>query len=144
MKIKQISVFLENKTGALDKPCQILAENGISISALTLADTKEFGILRLVVKDWEKAMTVLSNAGFMAKTTDVAAVEVAHKAGSLASVMKLISKHGIGIEYMYAFPSGVDGQAVIICRFGDLEQALSQLQAEDGIIFVSKEKLFTE
>lgn len=144
MKIKQISVFLENKTGALDKPCQILAENGISISALTLADTKEFGILRLVVKDWEKAMTVLSNAGFMAKTTDVAAVEVAHKAGSLASVMKLISKHGIGIEYMYAFPSGVDGQAVIICRFGDLEQALSKLQAEDGIVFVSKEKLFTE
>ena len=54
MKIKQISVFLENKTGALDKPCQILAENGISISALTLADTKEFGILRLVVKDWER------------------------------------------------------------------------------------------
>ena len=144
MKIKQISVFLENKTGALDKPCQILAENGISISALTLADTKEFGILRLVVKDWENAMTVLTNAGFMAKTTDVAAVEVAHKAGSLASVMKLISKHGIGIEYMYAFPSGIDGQAVIICRFSDLEQALSQLQAEDGIVFVSKEKLFAE
>ena len=144
MKIKQISVFLENKTGALDKPCQILAENGISISALTLADTKEFGILRLVVKDWENAMTVLTKAGFMAKTTDVAAVEVAHKAGSLASVMKLISKHGIGIECMYAFPSGVDGQAVIICRFGDLEQALSKLQAEDGIVFVSKEKLFAE
>ena len=144
MKIKQISVFLENKTGALDKPCQILAENGISISALTLADTKEFGILRLVVKDWENAMSVLTKAGFMAKTTDVAAVEVAHKAGSLASVMKLISKHGIGIEYMYAFPSGVDGRAVIICRFGDLEQALSKLQAEDGIVFVSKEKLFAE
>ena len=89
-------------------------------------------------------MSVLTKAGFMAKTTDVAAVEVAHKAGSLASVMKLISKHGIGIEYMYAFPSGVDGQAVIICRFGDLEQALSKLQAEDGIVFVSKEKLFAE
>lgn len=144
MKIKQISVFLENKTGSLDKPCQILAENGISISALTLADTKEFGILRLVVKDWENAMSVLTKNGFMAKTTDVAAVEVDHKAGSLASVMKLISKHGIGIEYMYAFPSGIDGKAVIICRFGDPEQALTQLQSEDGIVFVSKEKLFAE
>ena len=139
MKIKQISVFLENKTGSLDKPCQILAENGISISALTLADTKEFGILRLVVKDWENAMSVLTKNGFMAKTT-----EVDHKAGSLASVMKLISKHGIGIEYMYAFPSGIDGKAVIICRFGDPEQALTQLQSEDGIVFVSKEKLFAE
>lgn len=144
MKIKQISVFLENKTGSLDKPCQILAENGISISALTLADTKEFGILRLVVKDWEKALAVLTQAGFMAKTTDVAAVEVDHKAGSLAAVLKLISKHGIGIEYLYAFPSGIDGKAVIICRFGDLEQALGQLQTEDGLIFVTKEKLFAE
>ena len=144
MKIKQISVFLENKTGALDKPCQILAEHGISLSALTLADTKEFGILRLVVKEWEKALAVLSQAGFMAKTTDVAALEVDHKAGSLAAVMKLVSKHGIGIEYMYAFPYGIDDKAVIICRFGDVDQALSQLQSEPGITLVSKDKLFAE
>ena len=141
MKIKQISVFLENKTGALDKPCQILAENGISLSALTLADTKEFGILRLVVKEWEKALAVLSQAGFMAKTTDVAALEVDHKAGSLAAVMKLVSKHGIGIEYMYAFLGGKNANhAYMIFRVEDPSAATYAL-SEKGIKTLEQEDI---
>ncbi|MBR2435630.1 MAG: amino acid-binding protein [Lentisphaeria bacterium] len=142
MKIQQISIFLANKPGALDDPCRILAQNDISISALTLADTKEFGILRLVLKDTEKACKVLSEAGMLPKLTDVVAIEVDHKSGSLAKILETFTRNQINVEYLYAFPAGVDGKAVIIFRFDDPDTAIEKLKKEHDLVIVTKDMLF--
>lgn len=144
MKLKQISLFVENKPGALNAPCQCLAEAGISISTLTLADTKNFGILRLLIRDWERAAEILSAHGFMVKLVDVVAIEIDHKPGSLAKVLDVFGRNGINVEYLYAFPVGVDGRAVIIFRFDDPEAALVKLKAEAGLVIVDHESLFAE
>lgn len=144
MKLKQISLFVENRPGALNAPCQCLADAGISISTLTLADTKNFGVLRLLIRDWEKAAEILSGHGFMVKLVDVVAIEIDHKPGSLAKVLDVFGRNGINVEYLYAFPAGVNGRAVIIFRFDDPEAALVKLKAEPGLVIVDHESLFAE
>jgi len=121
MKLKQISVFLENRPGALEEPCRVLAEAGINLSALCLADTEKFGILRLIVQDWERAAQLLREAGFVVKVTDVLAVEVPDRPGGLYEVLQVFHKKGLSVEYMYAFPSRQGDKAVLIFRLHNLE-----------------------
>ncbi|MCA1809134.1 MAG: ACT domain-containing protein [Kiritimatiellia bacterium] len=128
MKIKQLSVFLENKPGQLSGPCRVLADAGINIITMSLADTQQFGILRLVVREWQKARDLLEQSGCVVKTTEVLALEVPDRPGGLADVVNVLDQNSINIEYMYAFTFGRGDQAVIVFRFEDVDAALEALR----------------
>jgi hypothetical protein len=129
MKINQLSVFLENKPGRLSEPCKALAGAGINILTLSLADTQQFGILRLIVRDWRKAKTVLEQAGCVAKITEVIATEVPDRPGGLAEVLDVVEAAKVNIEYMYAFTWRSTDKAVLVFRFDDPDAAVKALQA---------------
>lgn len=129
MKIKQLSVFLENKPGRLSEPCTVLAREGINIVTLSLADTREFGILHLIVRDWERARDILAAAGFVVNVTDVVAIDVEDKPGGLARVLEAIEAAGLNIAYMYAFSMRSRDRAVLVFRFDDPDLAIRELQA---------------
>jgi hypothetical protein len=129
MKIHQLSLFLENQPGQMLEPCRLLARAGIDIRTLSLADTRQFGILRAIVSDWNKAAALLQNAGYVVNVTEVVAVEVADRPGALADLMALFENSGINIEYMYAFPFGRQGRAVLIFRFDQPDAAIERLRA---------------
>src|SRR5512136_831771 len=103
MKLNQLSVFLENKPGALSAPCRLLAQAGINIQTFSLADTQQFGILRLMVHDWAQAKALLEKQGYVVKVTEVVALEVPDRPGGLADLLELVERAGINVEYMYAF-----------------------------------------
>ena len=128
MKVHQLSLFLENKPGQMIGPCRILARGGINIRTLTLADTEQFGILRLIVADWQKALRLLQAAGYVVNVTEVLAVEVADRPGGLAEVLELFEKSEVNIEYMYAFTSGREDKAILIFRFDKPDAAIDLLQ----------------
>jgi len=113
MLIKQLSVFLENRNGSMCEALEILGRNDIDIIALSLADTKDYGILRMIVSDPEKGRSVLREQGLTASLTEVIAVRVAHATGSLCKVMKMLSDDEVNVEYMYAFANGEDASAVM-------------------------------
>ena len=142
MKIQQISLFLENKPGQLTEPCRILAKEGINIRTLSLADTQEFGILRLIVSDSGKAASVLESAGYVAKVTEVVAIEVPDRPGGLTGVLELFESSDVNIEYMYAFTFGRSGRAILIFRFDNPDAAIARLQAA-GINVVGDVELAT-
>lgn len=142
MKIPQLSVFLENRPGQLRAACEVLARAGINIITLALADTEQFGILRLIVQPWEKAKTVLEQAGWVVKITEVLAIEVADHAGGLAQILTIVDRAGLNIEYMYAFTEKRTDRALLVFRFSDPDAALPVLQA-GGINTVSKLELFS-
>jgi hypothetical protein len=129
MKLQQLSIFLENRPGQVKKACDLLAGAGINIRTLALAETKQYGILRLIVPKWERAKAVLEEGGFLTKTTPVLAVQVADRPGGLAAVLAPIEMAGLNIEYMYAFTFGRDDKAVLIFRFDDADRALAVLEA---------------
>ena len=128
MKVEQISIFLENKSGRLADVSGVLADAGINIRALSLADTTDFGILRLIVNDTKKAKAVLKEKGFTVGKTEVIAVEVSDRPGGLAELLNAIQKEGINVEYMYAFLQKHEDKAIIIFRFDELEKAIATLQ----------------
>jgi hypothetical protein len=128
MKLTQLSVFLENKPGKISLPCKALAKAGINILTLSLSDTQQFGILRLIVRDWRKAKSVLEKAGCVVNLTEVIAIEVANRPGGLAELLELIEREGVNIEYMYAFTFGRNEKAVMVFRFDDPDKALEVLR----------------
>jgi len=128
MIIKQLSVFLENRPGHLSHVCDVLAKCGINIETMTLADTREFGILRLIVRDWKAAKEALEAAGCAVNVTDVLAIEVADEPGGLERVLKVAEANGLSVEYMYAFANKRAANAVIVIRFDDLARAGDVLQ----------------
>ena len=128
MTIQQLSIFLENKPGRLGQPCQALAAAGIDIVTLTLADTEQFGILRLIVRDWEKARAVLEKSGCVVNVSDVLAVEIPDRPGGLAGVLAALEPAAVNIEYMYAFTLKRGNNAVMIVRFEKPEQAAQVLR----------------
>jgi hypothetical protein len=138
MKIQQLSIFAENKPGHVAGPCRLLADRGVNIRALSLADTQKFGILRLIVSDAAKATTALEGAGHVVKTTEVVAIEVPDQPGGLATVLSALDGSPTNIEYMYAFPFGHQGKAVLIFRFDDPDSAIKTLQAK-GIAVLSSD-----
>ncbi len=142
MKIHQISVFLENKPGQLRAACEVLARARINIVTLSLADTAQFGILRLIVEDWRKASSVLEQAGCVVKTTEVLAVEVADRPGGLLQVYEIIDRAGLNVEYTYAFPQKRGDRALLVFRLDDPDAALRVLQA-GGINAVGTVELFS-
>ena len=115
MTIKQLSVFLENRAGRLDEVLQILGANDVNIVALSMADTADYGMMRMIVSNPQKGRAVLKEAGITAMLTDVVALRVPHAAGSLAKAMHQIVDGDINVEYMYAFANGADAFAVIRC-----------------------------
>ncbi len=141
MKIKQLSVFLENKPGRLTVPCRILADAGINILTLSLADTQQFGILRIVVRDWERARSLLEKAGCVVKVSEVVAVEVADRPGGLCGVLEVIEELGINVEYMYAFTFRREDKAVLVFRFENPDEAIQRLQGK-GVNLVGDVELF--
>lgn len=129
MTIKQLSVFLENRAGRLDKVLKVLAENDINIVALSMADTADYGMLRMIVNDPEKGRDVLKAADITAMLTDVVAIRVPHAIGSLAKAMHEIVGGGVNVEYMYAFANGSDASAVI--RSNDADKVI-EILTESG------------
>lgn len=143
MKAEQLSVFLENKAGRLADVTHALAGAGVSIRALSLADTSDFGILRILVEDQEKAKTVLKEKGFTFGSTSVVAVEVDDSPGGLDAVLQLVSKHGINVEYMYSLIQRETPSAIMIFRFDKIDLAISLLQ-EHNFTIVSADSLFSK
>jgi hypothetical protein len=129
VKVQQISIFVENKSGRLAEVTDILAKNAINIRALSLADTADFGILRLIVNDLEKTVTLLKDNGFTVSKNEVVAVVVPDRPGGLASILGALQGKGVNVEYMYAFVQKNEGNAVLIFRFDELEKAITTLQA---------------
>ena len=128
MIIKQISLFMENSTGRLAGATDLLAEAKINLRAISIADTTEFGILRLSADQPEKAVKLLKEAGFAARETDVIAVEIADEPGSLARIMALFRDEGVGIEYLYASLEHRAGKAVIVMKVDNTAAALALLE----------------
>jgi len=127
MKVEQISVFIENKSGRLAEIARILGEANVNIRALSLADTSDFGILRLIVNDREKAKTALKEMGFTVSKTEVVAVEVPDRPGGLYQILKKLESESINVEYMYAFVERCEENAVIIFRFDETDKAIKSL-----------------
>jgi len=140
MKVEQISIFLENKSGRLAEVTDLLAKNNINLRALSLADTADFGIFRLIVSDTEKAVALLKDKGFTTNRNEVVAVVVPDRPGGLASILALLQGKAINVEYMYAFVQKSEGNAVLIFRFDEIEQAIEVLQ-ESGVRVLSKEEV---
>ncbi len=132
MKLHQLSIFSENKPGHIVGPCRLLANEGIDLLALSLADSQRFGILRAIVSDWQRARRLLEEAGAVVKITEVLAVEVPDHPGGLADVLEAFVGTAINIEYMYAFPFVRGEKAVLIFRFDQPDAAIERLR-ERGI-----------
>lgn len=127
MQVEQISVFLENRAGRLAEITRVLGKAGVNIRAFSLADTSDFGILRLIVNDNDKAKAALKEHGFTVGKTNVVAVEVEDRPGGLNHILELLSKEDINVEYMYAFVQHTGENAVIIFRFDDIDAAVKLL-----------------
>jgi len=127
MRIPQLSLFVENRPGHMIAPCRLLAEAGINIVTLSLADTGQFGILRLIVREWKRAREVLEAAGWVVAVTEVLAVEVADRPGGLVELLGLFETAGLNIEYMYAFTARLGNRAVLVFRLSDLDAAITAL-----------------
>ncbi|MDY6989495.1 MAG: ACT domain-containing protein [Thermodesulfobacteriota bacterium] len=138
MRLEQISIFLENKAGRLAEVTRVLSETGVNIRALSLADTSDFGILRLIVNDNDKAKKALKEHGFTVGKTDVVAVEVEDRPGGLSHILDVLGKKNINVEYMYAFVQHSGKDAVIIFRFDDIDAAVKLLQESNVRVLEGK------
>ena len=128
MKLKQISLFLENRPGHLSNACRKLADAGLNVEAMALADTENYGILRFLVKDWQKSVEICEQLGLVAKVTEVLAVSVSNTPGGLADLLSILAKTSVNIEYMYGFNFPPSGRAVIVLRIDKPDEALEALK----------------
>ena len=126
MTIKQLSVFLENKTGRINEVAKILGANGINMKAFSMAETADFGILRLIVSEVDKAVEVLRDANFAVMLTDVVCLSVPNVAGALSGILETLASNDIFIEYMYAFSEGESANVVI--RPNDVNKCVAVLK----------------
>ncbi|MBR6558497.1 MAG: ACT domain-containing protein [Clostridia bacterium] len=129
MAIKQLTVFVENKQGALVTITDTLASNNVNIRALSIAETEEFGILRLIVNDEETALKTLSDVGYLIKVTEVVGVKIGDAPGKLSSALDVLDKAGINMEYLYAFMARTEKHAYVVLRVEDNAAAESALEA---------------
>ena len=139
MNVQQLSIFLENKQGRLAEVANLLANAAINIRTATLADTSDFGVVRLIVDDVDKAVVVLNEGGITAVKTDIVIVDTTDRPGGLAKVLNVIGKKNLNVEYLYSL--GTRGErAYIALRFDDSEKAVAAFQ-ESGVVVVSREDL---
>jgi len=141
MLIKQLSVFVENRPGRLSSITRLLGENDVDIRALSIADTRDFGILRLIVNNPDKALEVLKGADYSVTLTNVIAIGIEDKPGGLAKAMEVLYQNGISVEYMYAFISKTDNTAFVILRVENSENAADVLQ-KNGIKLLTSEEIY--
>ena len=141
MNVTQLSIFLENRSGRLAEVTEILGRNGINIRALSLADTSDFGILRVIVNDPEKACAILRREGFTVSETEVMAIAVEDRPGGLAGVLKILSGENVNVEYMYAFLEKFTENALIIFRIEEIERTAAILRKR-GIRILSGKDLY--
>ncbi len=141
MKVKQVSVFLENRAGRMAEVARLLGNRNINIRALSIADTAGYGILRLIVNDVKKAECVLREAGFTVDLTDVIALEIPDRPGGLADVLDTLNQAGISIEYLYAFVEKSADKAVVVFRFEDTDAMLKIIHTL-GITALTAEQVF--
>lgn len=142
MYVKQISVFIENQPGKLSAFAKLLGETGIDLVALSIADTTNFGILRAIVCDWERAVKTIEEAGYTVHVTDVLAVSVPDKPGGMARAVAMLTDAGISIEYLYSFVRSAGNNALLIFRVDKLEDAMAVL-AKNNIAIISQEQVRT-
>jgi hypothetical protein len=140
MSVKQISVFLENKKGRLAEVTLFLSREKINIRALSLADTADFGVLRLIVDSPDRAVAALKARGFVAQVTEVIAVEVEDRPGGLARILEVLDQDNVNVEYLYAYVEKSRQHAIVICRIDDRERAL-QILEKHGITTLNAEAL---
>lgn len=141
MKVEQISIFIENKSGRLADVTQVIGEAGVNIRALSLADTSDFGILRLIVDKTDLAKSVLKDHGFTVNKTEVVAVEVPDRPMGLNGILKILDGAKVNVEYMYAFVERCGENAVIIFRFDNTEEAI-QVLTGSGINILTGERVY--
>lgn len=141
MKLKQISVFLENRKGRLWKAMNVLATSGINIRALSIADTSEFGILRMIVPEPDKAQEVLEKNNFVVKVNDVIAVEVPDEPGGLDHILGVLNQADINVEYLYAFVEKNDKKAMVVIRTEDVDAGISVLE-DSGVVILAPDDVY--
>jgi len=141
MRLEQISIFLENKSGRLAEVTNVLAAANVNIRALSLADTADFGILRLIVDQTEQAKQALKDHGFTIGKTEVIALEVPDRPGGLAEILRILGAGGINVEYMYAFVQRSGANAIVIFRFDELDKAIEVLTGA-GVRVLRGEELY--
>ena len=142
MKVEQISIFIENKSGRLAEVTKVLGEAGVNIRALSLADTSDFGILRLIVDKTDVAQSALKERGFTVSKTEVVAVEVPDRPLGLYSILQVLDQSSVNVEYMYAFVERCGENAVIIFRFDNAEEAIRVL-TENGMTVLQGQRVYT-
>lgn len=130
MVMKQVSIFLENSPGHMRKVCKILAEGGVNLRTVTIAETQNFGVLRAIVDDSDRASEVLRSAGVMFKEVEVIGMSVEDKAGSLLGILDRLEAEGLNVEYMYSMPNG-EGDTFMVMKFADIERAKEVLVEAD-------------
>jgi len=138
MKVKQISVFMENQPGRLTEMAQSLGAAGINIMALTVAESSDFGVIRMITSDFEKSRTILKEKKFTVRETEVLAIEIPDEPGSLGNVLKTFSDGGLNVEYMYAFVSRRK-DALMIFRFDDPDRAVEVLKKTKVRVLTNEE-----
>lgn len=141
MKIKQLSIFLQNRMGSLSKPLEVLTIADVNIRAMCMADTSEFGILRLVVDDPIKGKEALEENNFLVKITDIIGVEMNDAPGGLTTVLRIIKDNLIDLEYLYAFSHDKEGKAILLLHADKLDELISVLN-ENNIPLVSAEEVY--
>ena len=139
MKIKQLSIFLQNKMGSLAKPLEVLTVADVNIRAMCMADTSEFGILRLVVDDPEKGKKALEQNNFLVKMTEIIGVEMNDTPGGLTTVLKTIRDNNIDLEYLYAFTHDKADKAILLLHADDIDKLIEVLQNNNITIVPSEE-----
>ncbi len=137
--VKQVSIFLENRTGRLFDVTKLLSDHNLNIRALSVADTSDFGILRLIVDNPDKAIEVLKQGNYTVSATDVVAIEVMDKPGGLAKILGIFDDNGINVEYMYAFLAKIPDKAILIFRFEDNKEVMEKLKGKDVALIGAKD-----
>ena len=143
MSVKQISIFIENKKGSLAEVTKFIADKKINLKALSIADTQDFGILRIITDKPDEARDMLKNEGYTVTATSVLAVELTDAPGSMASILSVLSENNVSVEYTYAFMSTVDNKAYMIFRVDDNDKATKTLIAAN-IPVINQEDIFNK
>ncbi len=138
--IKQISVFIENRPGRLLDVVKIIGKSDINLKALSLADSSDFGIARLIVKGTDEAVDILKDSGFTVSVTNILAALIDDKPGTLAGILQMLAQNDINVEYMYGFASPIEGKAVMVFKLSDLDKA-QELFDKNGITLLSQEEI---
>jgi hypothetical protein len=141
MKLEQLSIFMENRSGSLAEITEVLARTGINIRALSVADTADFGILRVIVDDTDRAVRELKASGLTLTRSEMVAVRVPDRPGGLHEILSVLTTRGINVEYMYAFVARTPQTALIVIRFEEPEKAMRVLR-ESGVHVLTAEELY--